>query len=547
MLNSLKNRFRKIKAWHIILLFFIINIFFLTNFPFVHSDEAWLSGFSRQILETGNPAATESFFDLLPRSPHAVKIFFHLLQIIFIRIFGYNIFTFRLISLLTASLSLFLFYKIALLICRSKPLSLGALIILAADIHFVYSSHLARQEIILICIFLAAFYYFLKNIINLKLSNNHSNNNSNILKEKTNHSVKKDVFLGIILGISIGFHPNAFIISLPLIIIYTYNLFFENNFKFKNFISFGITLAASALIFIFVSFQFDPNFISNYSSYGATLGVLDSFLIKLENLKFFYQKLFYRVSGTYYIPPIKFQLIFFAAAAAGSALKLFDKKDKVNLYLFFSLLAINLGYLIIGRYNQSSIIFIFPTAYLIFINLIKDLNFKLKIFLLIALIIILSQNSFTTIVEDSHYNYQNYLQKIAKVVPHDAEVLANLNTDYYFENGKLFDYRNLAYLSKNNLSFAEYIAKNNIKYIIYPEEMDFIYNSRPSWNILYGNLYPYYSEMQQFLNEKSILIKKFTNSTYPIRIVQKIGEKKWTVKIYKVNSLIETEAYQKVD
>lgn len=540
MYSSLKNKFNQTKAWHLILLFFIINLFFLTNFPFIHSDEAWLSGLSRQIMQTGNLASTEAFFDLLPRNPHAVKIFFHLLQIIFIKIFDYRIFTFRLISLLAGSFNLYFFYKISFLITKSKNLSLGALIILAVDIHFIYSSHLARQEIILILIMLTAFYYFLKNIDSKNTSNSNWDSNSG-------HSIIKDIILGLILGAAIGFHPNAFIIALPLIIIYTWNLFFSQETTFKNYLSFGGSLAFIAFIFIYLSFQFDPNFINNYSSYGADLGVLDSFLIKLGNLKAFYQKLFYQISGTYFVPPIKFQLLFFAAVTLTSLLKLIFKRERINLYLILSLLAVNLGYLIIGRYNQTSIIFIFPITYLLFINLIKGLNLKMAGTIILGIAVILSLNSGLTIFYNSHYNYQDYMQQIADVVPQDARVLANLNTDYYFKNARLFDYRNLAYLEENNLSFSDYITKNKIKYIIYPEEMDFIYNSRPSWNILYGNLYPYYSEMQQFLNQKTKLIKSFSNSTYAMRIVREIDQKNWSVKIYKVKSPVETEAAQKTD
>jgi 4-amino-4-deoxy-L-arabinose transferase-like glycosyltransferase len=540
MNSAIKNQFNRIKAWHLILLFLIVNLISLTNFPFIHSDEAWLSGLSRQIMQTKNLASTEAFFDLLPRHPHAVKILFHLLQIIFIQIFDYSIFTFRLISILTGCLALYLFYKVSFLITKSNILSLAALTILALDTHFIYSSHLARQEIILLLIMLSAFYYYLKNIDSL-------DNQFSKQQSSSNYSLKNDIILAVILGAAVGFHPNALIIALPLIIIYSWNLFYDKKTAFKNYFAFGGTLALIALFFVYLSFRFDPQFISNYSSYGARLGVLDSFVIKLENLKLFYLKIFYRISGTYYIPPIKFQLLFFLAAALISFIKLFIKKDRINLYLLLSLLAVNLGYLIIGRYNQTSIIFIFPICYLLFLNIIKDFNFKSAQFLIILLIIILSLNTVSTIIKDSHYNYQDYLNQIAEAVPQDARVLANLNTDYYFENGSLYDYRNLAYLAENNLSFAEYIAKNKIEYIIYPQEMDFIYRSRPSWNILYGNLYPYYSQMQKFIDQETTLIKEFKNSTYAMRIVREIGRKKWSVKIYKVNSAFEAEAFQKVD
>jgi len=541
MLTLLKEKLKKINAWHLILIFFIINISFLTTFPFIHSDEAWLSGLSRKIMLTGNLASTESFFDLLPRYPHAIKIFFHLIQIIFIKIFGYRIFAFRLISLLTGSLSLYIFYKISFLITKSKILSLSALLILAADIHFIYSSHLARQEIILVFIFLAAFYYFLKKIIDLK---NENINNYNL---KSSSKIKENITLGIILGSAIGFHPNSFIIALPFIFIYIYYLLSNKEKFLKSYFIFAISLGFCALLFIYLSFKFDPNFINNYSSYGAELGVLNSFTTKLENFKYFYQKLFYRISGTYYIPPIKLQFIFFAFTFLASLVKTFLKKDRLNLYLILSLIAINVGYFIIGRYNQTSIIFIFPIFYLLFLNLIKNLDIKFYSILIIVLVVILSLNTAYTLIEDSHYNYDNYLNQIAELVDKDDRVLANLNADYYFKDGSLFDYRNLAYLEESNLSFSDYIVKNKIEYIIYPEEMDFIYQTRPTWNILYGNLYPYYSEMQEFLENKSSLVKTFHNSTYAIRIVREIDKKDWTVKIYKVNSQVYTGVAQKAD
>ena len=44
-----------------------------------------------------------------------------------------------------------------------------------------------------------------------------------------------------------------------------------------------------------------------------------------------------------------------------------------------------------------------------------------------------------------------------------------------------------------------------------------------------------------------ITIKKFNNSTYAIRIVSEIGEQNWSVKIYKVNPGVDSEALQKAD
>jgi 4-amino-4-deoxy-L-arabinose transferase-like glycosyltransferase len=529
------NIFKKIKLIHIIiLLFFALNLFILKSYPFIHSDEAWLSGLSRNILESKDFTVTEDFFDLMPRNPHAIKIFFHSLQIVFIKIFDYSIFTVRLISLIASLLSLYFFYKISIFISSSKIISIFGTLIIAVDIHYIYTSHLARQEIILLLIFLTAFFYLINNFINNPKKLEKYNHTNSIFRK---NKIKKDIILALILSIGMGIHPNIFIISLPFIIIYSYELLFNKKLNFKNYFAFGATLAFNALLFILLSFRFDSSFLSNYAEYGESLGVLNSAAVKFDSLDYFYKKIFYRVSGTYYIPPVKIQLIIFALVLIIAFIFLFNKKKKIDLYLILSVIGINLGYIIIGRYNQTSIIFIFPVFYLLIVSILSHLSkFSLKSSCLVfsVIFIIISINTVFALKNDNFSSYQKYINNISQVVAADDNVLANLNSGYYFENGNLFDYRNLAYLTENNLSFADYIEKNNIDYIIYPEEMDFIYNSRPEWNIIYGNLYPYYNDMQEYLNNNTELVYEFTDSTYAMRIVRYIGEKNWYVKVYRV-------------
>ncbi|MCJ7688960.1 MAG: 4-amino-4-deoxy-L-arabinose transferase, partial [Clostridiaceae bacterium] len=98
----------------------------------------------------------------------------------------------------------------------------------------------------------------------------------------------------------------------------------------------------------------------------------------------------------------------------------------------------------------------------------------------------------------------------------------------------LHDYRNLAFLKENNMTFKDYIYKYNIKFIIYPEEMDIINTESPRWDAFYGNLY-YYNEMKHFLKNNCTLVNEFRSKTYGVRIARYINEKDWTIKIYKVN------------
>src|SRR5665648_159848 len=90
-----------------IFVYFLFNVLFLDKFPFIHSDESWLSGLSRNYLTLGTANTTEASFNIYPRFPHAIKIIFHFIQSIFIFAFSYSPFVVRLISLIFSCLTLY--------------------------------------------------------------------------------------------------------------------------------------------------------------------------------------------------------------------------------------------------------------------------------------------------------------------------------------------------------------------------------------------------------------------------------------------------------
>lgn len=497
-----------------LLIYFLFNIVILIKFPFIHSDEAWLSGLSRNILENSDFSVTEPFFDLKPRYPHAIKILFHTIQIIFIKLLGYHVFNMRLISLIFGCLSLYFFYRVSYFLFSSWKKAMLAVLLLSLDIQFIYASHFARQEIIMVFISISAFYYF--------------------LSHQNNHCLKSDITLAIILGLSIGIHPNSFIISLPFFFFYLYNLIFTKKFRPKNLVAFTGTLLLFAFTFIAISIYLDPNFIAHYKGYGQEFKVFNPLTSKFIKIKYFYLKLYHQVSGTYYTPNIIFQFYFFPLVFLASLYKIV--KNELALLLLLSISALNLGIILIGRFNQTSVIFQFPYFYLLIIHLLSMLPIKKIVWkkvLPCVLLLITFINSSINIYPFLGDNYNSYLTKIEKVVPSNAKVLANLNTDYYFQNTKLLDYRNLYYLQNDNMTIADYIRINGIEYIIYSEEMDVIYQERPRWNGMYGNLY-YYHELQQFLNKHCELVNKFNDRVYAMRIVDYMRDKDWQVKIFKV-------------
>ncbi|MDC7235361.1 MAG: 4-amino-4-deoxy-L-arabinose transferase, partial [Spirochaetales bacterium] len=90
-----------------LVIWFVSSLFFLTDYPFVHSDEPWLSGLTRSMMDSSSLSSTEDFFDLYERNPHALKVLFHLLQMPFIRLLGYSLFSVRLLSLTAGLISLY--------------------------------------------------------------------------------------------------------------------------------------------------------------------------------------------------------------------------------------------------------------------------------------------------------------------------------------------------------------------------------------------------------------------------------------------------------
>lgn len=487
--------FKKVKSIHLYLVsYFTVNILFLNMYPFMHSDESWLSNLSRNILQNKSFKVTESVFDLYPRFPHSIKILFHSIQIIFLKLFGYNLFTFRLISLIFGCIGLYFFYRILSKYC-TKNIALIYTILLSLNIQFIYASHFARQEIVLVCIEIIALFLF---------------------------SQKKYTYTTIVCAISIGIHPNSFIVASVMGSIYLISLI-NKKIELRTFIFYILGLCISAIIFILISIYLDNQFFYHYFNYGSTLNVDANLIDKFKNFDNFYYKIYQMISATYYTPDIR---IYFYVFLVSSLYVLLKKRTLQNISIIIGIIIINLAIIFIGRYNPTSIILMFPLFYLLLANIDNK-------YFIITLFIISILNSSINIYPYLNNDYESYLNNIEQYVSSDSKVLANLNTEYYFENDSLLDYRNLYYLKENNITFEEYIYNNNIEYIIYSEEMDFIYNSRPIWNIVYGNTYYYYEDMNIFLNENCNLIGEFTDSTYSMRIVRYQNEN-YFVKIYQV-------------
>jgi len=491
--------------------YFVVNLLFLTKFPFMHSDESWLSGLTRSMI-AGGPAATESFFDLFPRNPHAIKTIFHGIQALFSFVFGYNLFAFRLVSLVFGILLLSLTYKLVETITKNTKTAFFSTLAASVCVQFIYASHFARQEIIIAAALLGIIYY--------------------LVKEREEWKARNDLFAALFTGLAIGIHPNSFLIALAAGSVYLFLIFFEKKMKARNLLIYIVSTGVIATVFVGLSFLMDPNFISNYLKYGSDLGVTSTVSVRYEGLFSYYSKLFRQSSGTYYTPNIRGEFIVLAGSAIG--LLLAGIKNRKYWLLLFPLIAVNIGYIVIGRYSQPGILFVFILGIPALFHLVSSVEKKQRTIISAVICIGLLVNSIGMILPWLNDDYKQYIQEIKEHVPAEGPALANLNTAYAFDEGAFLDYRNLAYIYEEGLTFAEYVQSRKIEYIIYPEEMDLIYERRPVWNVVYGNVYPYYDGMIEFLETQCSLIHTF-ESPYAMRIVRFVGDKDWEIRIYKVD------------
>ncbi len=518
MLNDKRNKIIWIVLAVAFLGYFFLSLSFLCRFPYVHSDEAWLSGLTRAMSESGNLAVTEPFFNLKERWPHGIKIIFHLLQMIALKIGGYEIASFRLVSLLVAMAALALFYLAARRFCRETFAPLAALALLAFDVQFIYASHMARQEILIllaICACLA------------------------ILGRGRALGNKDCLALALITGAAVGVHPNAFIVACMcgVVLVVQWAL---HRVGWRQLLLYTGVTGAMAGIFVLISFAFDSQFILHYATYAQNeFGMNLSLLERIGEAASFQRKLFAGISGTYYLPELRPQLFIFSSLGLLLAVyTLVMRKEQPDetaraATLLGAAAGGFLGIVLIGRYNQLSIVFLFPSCWLIVVYTLRLFGAALFRTSMAILLVIVIACSYTSIRPWLQYEYDEYLSEFEENIPAGSITLGNLNSEYAFAAGQLLDYRNLAYLDENSMDIAAYVEAYDIDYIVWSDELSYIDENRPYWNRIYGNFD--IAALKTYINTDCELVWKFKNPTYGVRIVGLLNNENYgNIEIYRV-------------
>lgn len=513
--------------------FFCINIVTLMTFPTVHSDELWLKGIATEMLTKGRFDVTEPFYDLYPRVIHPFRWLYNSFIIVALKTYGPTIAAVRFVSLLFGTLCLSLVYKIACKHFDSPLYGIAATLMMCLNIQFVYSSHLGRQETIIL--FLLLFGYWL------------------LLKNDIKHLVPK---LSLIILLGMGVHPNSFILGVCFAGLLFFS-WFMHEARFSQFIVLIGMTTIGALSYVLIGYLMNPNFITGYINFGKTLGVDTHASSRFEGFYWYWYKLFNQIGGTYDLFNIKVALILMALLSMIWLPLLLISLTKVRInklkhsifYPFVTIIGIALSYLIIGRYNQTAIVFMMP--FLIMLTL-QSLQIALSLYeqstnkkspmILPVMLILLAMLWGSNLMHNLNAydanrfyskSYNVMLDEIAAHVPADSIVLGNLNIIEAFDPNRFYDIRNLGYLDSSSNAFENYIESRNIQYIILHEEMDYIARTSPKWDFLYVNI-DYYEEMQKYLESHATRIYAFENPLYAMRLSRFSGTYPWQTVIYKV-------------
>lgn len=588
-----------------LLLYALFSASFLTEFPFVHSDEAWLAGLTRDMQAGNSFGVTESFFDLKPRVPHAIKLLFHALQMGYIRLFGYSIQSVRLLSLTAGMICLILLYRIGRNL-GGRWTGAALMAAVSLDVSFIYASHFARQEIIL-CISLLSCILIL-------------------IQSRGCPSLRQTLGLAAITGLSVGIHPNSFLCAavcgsvmavcgwdravcrpvdpsnapanpsnapadpslrsphraptapddspstcLPtatqddssplcssirsirpirLIRPIRSTRSIRSIRSIRRLLLYTAVTGAIASIFVGISFLFDPHFIPNYFRYGEQEFELSATASsRISQFLDYFRTIYAQESGTYYIPDLRPELILlpvlllllllawmFLRSSAEEEARLWCRRTLVLLSAVAGLAA---GMVVIGRYNQTSIIFFLLLGWVCLFQLLRLFEVPGRALAVGMTLIFLIWNCHAQVGPWRNVpSYHSYLEQLSRLVPPDARTIANLNTGFYFDQGMLLDYRNLPYL-ENEHQLEQYITKNKIQYICLTDELDYIEENRPYYNVIYGNA-DFISMIKSYCRRSAVLAGSFENPMYGPRIISLTGNPEYgTVTVYLVQCDID--------
>ncbi len=552
-------------------LYLLFHVTTLVSFPFVHSDEVWLATLTRDMIAARSPAATESFFRLTPRWPHAAKTLYHLLQAPFVAV-SFSPGSVRLLSVALAMATLYFFRRTLDHLFASQERGRAAALAwtsaLALDVQFVYAAHMARQEIAVMAVTAAAIAW--------------------VVRDRERWNVRRTATLGSALGVSVAVHPNAALVAVAMAPLLAATQ--ARRVGWRGALRHGAAYAAAAAggvgLVALASFAMDGAFLEHYAAFGDAVGVGDHPARRWARFLRFWRKLYVGAAGTYYLPPVRVQLVALAVTpaaavviAAASRRRRGPGSAQTLVGVLGLVLCLVAGLFALGKFSPPSVSLLWPPAYLLAalcvdrvvsqngrrgarglsggiggrcgdardIGALRGANRGAPLIpaslipvatgaVLAVLTLTGTVTALATMPEGLRLRdraYRAYETSLREALPPGSRVLANLNAGFTLDDRDLYVYRDLDRLPPGG-SIERYLDAEEITYVALPSELDRIYRERPLWNDVYGNLYPYYTDLLHLLERRGRVAVTFETS-YAMRLLPYLPQGPHSVTVYRLD------------
>lgn len=558
----------------------LLSLGTISWYPFVHSDEVWLASLTRAMLVEGNLAATEDFFVLTPRAPHAIKTLYHIIQMPFLAV-DYSAVAARLPSAVAGLAAVAMLYGIAAVLTRRRGIAAITAVAFAVDPHLLYTSHLARQEAIILALSLAAVYAVVRrrsvpaaevgeNAPSAYRSESGRRVTSGRSARRFRAAWTPGAVAGAIVGIGVFVHPNAFIAAamvLPWVVVQALSKR-ESNRPPAALSGAGrlaadlgryvAVLAVGGILAVAASYAMDPDFLANYASFGRAVGVGDSPWRRLFRLRSFFEKIITRNQGTYYIPPVTSR-VYFGVIVWFAGVALPGTRRRYAIASLLSVVTAICALFVIGKYSPPSAIFLVPWVYLsaalvaarlrqtmpsagIRIGRAMRLGAAglLAVTLILPTVATLRELPRWYVPRDDPGSYRRYIDTVESLVEEyaadDGRVLANLNAGFAFDFDRLRVYRDFGALPAQSAdALVGFLQSEQIDLVFLPRtELDLIYRMRPVWNDVYGNPTRFYPALRDYLSSEGERVASFTAPVYGMRLLRYQSRESAVIDVYRL-------------
>jgi hypothetical protein len=443
LLKLIDNRFTIFFITYLIIYSFI-SFIFITKYPVIHIDEAWLSSFVDNFYKTGNWNSGSSAF--VERQVHfgLYGNLFLFLQLISHNIFGYSLFAARFLSFAAFLGSIVLLARFLLKLNVAKSLVFLSIILFSTSRTLIYMSHHGRQESLVLLFFITA--------LNIAIQAK---------------SFKDYFILGIVTGIAAEIHITSLFItgSVLVILLYEYVSLKKHSIKKISFWFFVNSLFY--LSWFLVRYFIDSKFIDDYFGYAQSSSGFSPVSRSIGFYNYIIE-IYVKRSFTKTIPELAILTAFILTLIV--YIKEKTKSAHYNKHILIITASVIIGIFILGRFNIY-----YAALFLGWMSIFSVYLFKSDNFFIIPIGVIAINAGISLALFSYHCNtsFDNFIITIknAIIIKKTDTIIGTIGYQYGFSRNRYIAFRDLKhFLKQTDLSEEDavkfYFSRNKINYVL---------------------------------------------------------------------------------